>query len=56
VGGGEVKLYSFFVLGTIKGGLSLCHREEDPVSVVHEAGWASGPVRTGAEKLPPTRI
>ena len=24
--------------------------------IVQEAGWAPGPVRTGAEKLAPTRI
>jgi len=29
---------------------------KDPVPIVQEAGWASGPVRTGAENLAPTRI
>jgi len=55
-GGGEVQLYSFFNIGALKGGLSLCHLEKDPVSIVQEAGWAPGPVRTGAEKLVPTSI
>jgi hypothetical protein len=26
---------------------------KEPVPIVHEAGWASGPVWTGAEKLAP---
>jgi hypothetical protein len=30
--------------------------EKDPVPIVQEAGWASGPVWTGAEYLAPTRI
>jgi hypothetical protein len=55
-GRGEVQLYSFFDLGTGKGGLSLCNREKGSVSIVQEAGWAPGPVRTGAENLAPTRI
>ena len=29
---------------------------KDPVPVVQEAGWALGPVWTGAENLAPTRI
>ena len=29
---------------------------KDPVPIVPEAGWASGPVRTGAENLAPTEI
>ena len=29
---------------------------KDPVPIVQEAGWASGPVWTGAEKLAPTGI
>ena len=29
---------------------------KDPVSIVQEAGWAPGPVWTGAEKLVPTGI
>jgi len=29
---------------------------KDPVSIVQEAGWASGPVWTGAENLAPTGI
>ena len=27
---------------------------KDPVPIVQEAGWAPGPVRTGAENLAPT--
>ena len=29
---------------------------KDPVPIVQEAGWASGPVWTGMENLAPTRI
>ena len=29
---------------------------KDPVPIVQEAGWASGPVWTGAENLSPTGI
>jgi len=29
---------------------------KDPVSIVQEAGWAPGPVWTGAENLAPTVI
>jgi len=29
---------------------------EDPVPIVQEAGWAPGPVCTGAENLVPTGI
>jgi hypothetical protein len=29
---------------------------KDPVPIVQEAGWAPGPVWTGAENLPPTGI
>ena len=29
---------------------------KDPIPIVLEAGWASGQVRTGAEKLAPTGI
>jgi len=29
---------------------------KDPVPIVQEAGWAPGPVSTGAENLAPTRI
>jgi hypothetical protein len=31
-------------------------RERDPVPIVYEAGWAPGPVRTGAENLAVTGI
>ena len=30
--------------------------EKDPVPIVQEAGWASGPVWTGAENLAPLRF
>jgi hypothetical protein len=30
--------------------------EKDPVPIVQKAGWAPGPVWTGAEKLAPTEI
>jgi len=30
--------------------------KKDPVPIVQEAGWAPGPVWTGAENLAPTRI
>jgi hypothetical protein len=29
---------------------------KDPVPIIQEAGWAPGPVRTGAENLAPTGI
>jgi len=29
---------------------------KDPVPIVQDAGWAPGPVWTGAENLAPTRI
>jgi len=29
---------------------------KDPVLIVHEAGWAPGPIWTGAENLAPTGI
>ena len=31
-------------------------QERDPVPIVQEAGWAPGPVWTGAENLAPTGI
>jgi hypothetical protein len=31
-------------------------RERNPVPIVQEAGWTSGPVWTGAENLAPTGI
>ena len=30
--------------------------ERDPVPIVQEAGWATGPVWTGVENLAPTEI
>jgi hypothetical protein len=30
--------------------------EKNPVPIVYEAGWAEGPVRTGAENLAPSGI
>ena len=37
-------------------GRSLPSPREDPVPNVQEAGWAPGPVWTGAEKVAPTGI
>ena len=31
-------------------------RERDPVAIVQEAGWASGPVWTGRKTLAPSRV
>jgi len=36
--------------------LPLYPRERDPVPILQEAGWAPGPVWTGAENLSPTGI
>jgi hypothetical protein len=58
----EVQLYSIFDLGTRRGwGVSVTpwpHLTpgKDPVPILQEAGWASGPVWTGAENLAPTGI
>jgi len=57
----EVQLYSFFNLGARWGGWSASrlHRlkpGKDPVPIVWEAGWAPGPVWTGAINLVPTGI
>jgi hypothetical protein len=54
-----VWLYSFFNLGTRWGGWSTPRAGrftpgKDPVPIVQEAGWAPGPVWTGAENLAPT--
>jgi hypothetical protein len=56
-GGAEVYLYSFFNLVARWVCLvnvtprPLYPRERDPVSTVEEAGWAPGPVWTGAENF-----
>jgi hypothetical protein len=34
----------------------LYRRERDPVPIAQQAGWAPGPVWTGAENLAPTGI
>jgi len=34
----------------------LSPQERDPVPIIQEAGWAPGPVWTGAENLAPTGI
>jgi hypothetical protein len=58
----EVCFYSIFDFGTRRRwGVSVTSRPhftpgKDPVSIVQEAGWASGPVWTGAENLTPTGI
>ena len=59
--GVEVYLYSFFNLGARWGGLSTPRPGrftpgKDPVPIVQEAGWAAGPVWTGAENLAPTEF
>jgi hypothetical protein len=60
VSGGIAQL--FLKLGTRREcGVSVTPRPrltpgKDPVTIVQEAGWASGPVWTGAENLAPTRI
>jgi hypothetical protein len=57
----EVSLYSAFDLGTRRGwGVSVTPRPylipgKDPVPIVQESGWISGPVWTGAENLTSTR-
>ena len=59
--GVEVQPYSFFILAARWGEWStpLTGRftpEKDPVPIVQEAGWAPGPVWTGAENLAYTGI
>jgi hypothetical protein len=55
----EVYVYSVLDLGTRRGwGVSVTPRSlstpgGDPVPIVQEAGWAPGPVWTGAENLAP---
>jgi hypothetical protein len=62
VGRVEVQFYSVLDLGTRRGwGISVTPRPlstpgKDPVPIVQEAGWAPGPVWTGAENLAPTGI
>ena len=58
----ELWLYSFFNLGARRGGWStprsrlLYPWERDPVPIVQEIEWATGPVWTSAESLTPTGI
>ena len=56
-GGAEVQPYSFFNLDDRWGGWTtfpaLPPRKRPPVPIVQEAGWAPGPVWTGAENLAP---
>ena len=59
IGGLEVELYPFMT--TALEGVSVTPRPiftpgKDPVPIVQEAGWAPGPVWTGAENLAPTGI
>ena len=59
--GVKVYLYSFFNLGARWGGcakprLGRFTPGRDPVAIIENAGWAPGPVRTGAEKFTPTGI
>jgi len=57
-----VYLHSFFNLGARWGWVvnatlrPLYARERDPVPIVQEVGWASGPAYTGALNLAPTGI
>ena len=62
IGGVEVYLYSFMPTA-LEGGERSALRPghsfppgKDPVPIVQEAGWAPGPVWTGAENLGPTGI
>ena len=59
----EEYMYSFFLTSVLDGGWvvnatprPLYPGEKDQVSIVQEAGWAPGPVWTGAENLAPTGI
>jgi len=55
----EVYLYSFMTTaleGVSVTPLPLFTLGKDPVPIVQEAGWAPGPVWTGAENLAPTGI
>ena len=58
----QVQLYSFFNMYTRWGWVvnatarPLYPRERESVPTVQEAGWAPGPVWTGAENLAPTGI
>jgi hypothetical protein len=58
----EVKLYSFMTT-VLEGGEGSASRQgrslppgKEPVPIVQEAGWAPGPVWTGAENIAPTGI
>jgi hypothetical protein len=54
-------MYSFFNLGARLGWVVnatprlLYPQGRDPVPIVQEAGWATGPVSTGAKNLAPHR-
>ena len=58
--GVEVYIYSFFSLGDLDGGgwskpsPGRFTLGKDSVPIVQEAGWAPGPVWTGAENLAPS--
>ena len=59
--GVELQLYYFFNLGARWGWVvnvtprTLFTPGQDPVLIVQEPGWASGPVWTGEENLAPHR-
>ena len=61
IGGVEVKLYSFMTT-PLEGDEGSAPRPgpfipgKEPVPIVQEAGWAPGPVWTGAENLAPTGL
>ena len=57
--GVETKFYSLFNLGAslgVGGQRQAPTAETDPVPIVPEAGWAPGPVWTGAENLVPPLV
>jgi hypothetical protein len=62
IGGVQVYLYSFMTNSARRGwwvsgkARPLFTPRKDPIPIVQEAGWAPGPVWTGAENLVPTGI
>jgi hypothetical protein len=58
----KFQFHSFFNLGARWGLVvnatprPLYPREKNPVPIIQEAGWASGPIWTGAEKLAPIGV
>ena len=62
IGGVKLQLFSFFSIGARREWVvdatprPIYSRENYPVAIVQEAGWALGPVWTRAENLAPTGI